>query len=205
MLIAMIGIPGSGKSSIAVEISKVLHCRCYMEPSYEVWPSFVKNRNNYDIFTAMSWFRNERVIQLLKASKSSEISIIDSYYDKLFYLCKESIGLNWLISRQNPYWEAGLSLWEADFLNLPSADIVIGLNVAKNIWIDFIKRRNRSFDDFALFHKTCFYLQSPLLNSAKMVCEQSGKLYIEVTQNRSSPKIMAEMIYKDIERIIYAG
>ena len=83
MVIVMIGIPGSGKSTIARELANLMHGKCYLEPSNNALPDFVKQRDTYGAFSTITWFRNERVKQLMTAiKKNDQLSVIDTYFDK---------------------------------------------------------------------------------------------------------------------------
>ena len=142
----MIGIPGSGKSTIARELAKLMHGKCYLEPNNNDLPDFVKHRDTYGTFSTITWFRNERVKQLMTAVKNNDqLSVIDTYFDKLMYLCRNSKGLNWMVSKNDCYWEACAAMWKADYFALPQADIACELEITNDLWLQFIDRRKAFF------------------------------------------------------------
>ncbi len=84
--IAFIGLPGSGKSTTAKELAKLMHTQyVYNEPEENEWDDLVTRREFYGPFNGLLWFRNTRVKGLLEAYdkfKQGNNVIMDSYYDK---------------------------------------------------------------------------------------------------------------------------
>ena len=66
--IAFIGLPGSGKSTTAKELAKLMHTQyVYNEPEENEWNDLVTRREFYGPFNGLLWFRNTRVKGLLEA------------------------------------------------------------------------------------------------------------------------------------------
>lgn len=200
-MIAIAGIPGAGKSSTTRALSKSLGATVFLEPEEDKWPEIVKNRETYGLFTGITWFRGVRVKQLFDAqalSQQNRTVVLDTYYDKLIHLYLGKPGVNWLISPDDPYFNATKEMAKTDYKNLPNADIVIGLNISETVWEKFIESRGRDLDKLEAFKKECFQLQSNLLNAAQQYCSDFGKKYIEVNQEYGSPERTALVIKKEL-------
>ena len=199
-MIVIAGIPGAGKSTTTRVLAEDIGANVFVEPEEDCWPEIVRKREIYGLFTGITWFRSVRVKQLFDAeriNKNHKNVILDTYYDKLIYLYLGKPGLNWLISSEDPYFEATKEMAKADYENLPNADVVIGLKVSEEVWEQFIKNRGRELDKLESFKKECFQLQAYLLNAARQYCHDFGKKYIEINQEIGTPKKTALIIKKE--------
>jgi deoxyadenosine/deoxycytidine kinase len=168
ILIALIGIPGSGKSSLCKQLAQCLQAQYFLEPEEEQWPDCVKLRKLVGNYTMLSWFRSIRVTQLYQASQQRENGshvIIDSYYDKLFYKYMHDKNLAWLIDKKDPYFSALKIAAKNDWHQLPIADILVCMNINLNIWKKFIFKRGRIFDKDPSFQRS-YALQTALFKAA---------------------------------------
>ena len=87
-LIAGVGLPASGKSTLLRALAEKNRWECYAEPEENEWASAVDGRHLSGIFTALTWFRSTRVPNLYAANlrrKAGEVVIVDSFYDKLMH------------------------------------------------------------------------------------------------------------------------
>ena len=128
MIISFVGIPGSGKSTITKEFSKIINADFFVEPEENEWSEIVTKREFYGFFTGITWFRSIRIKQLYDAeqmSKKGKLVVLDTYYDKLINLYLGKRGLEWLISKDDKYFNVAKSMSKVDYENLPNVDLII--------------------------------------------------------------------------------
>ncbi|BDD05212.1 hypothetical protein AUTU_26950 [Aureibacter tunicatorum] len=195
-IIGAFGLPGSGKSSTTKEISKLLNITAFLEPEECEWGKAVKNREVIGSFTSMMWFRSVRVPYYYEADqirKSGDLSIIDSCYDKLFYLYHKDEGLKWLYTEEDDYYDEIVSIARKDYSLLPDFDIIIFLKNSESVWREFIKQRNRVIDNEDDF-KESFVLQDSMIDAVQKYCSANDCKLIIHEQSFSHPKVEAEKI-----------
>ena len=184
--IAIIGIPGCGKSSLARSLSAKFDITSFCEPEEQHWPEAVSMSYITGSFTSVSWFRSMRVPSLYKAKRLSDSGkncIVDSYFDKLMYKYMDKEGLNWFISPSDPYYDLIYNMSKKDYKELPNADIVIALRITEELWGKFLQSRGRQVDKSLLFKENCFRLQDHMLAAAKTYAEKFKKEYLEIQQD----------------------
>lgn len=148
-MIAFAGVPGCGKTTTALELAKLLDAKVMVEPEEDQWPKLIQHREISGYFSALTWFRSARISNYFDADqlrRKDKLAIIDSYYDVLAscYLGKKPF--DWLINKDDPYFNIALDMAKLDWSLLPKADILIFLHLDQNIWELFMKKRNRKFD-----------------------------------------------------------
>jgi hypothetical protein len=188
-LIAAIGLPGCGKSSVFRELGKLHQVPVFHEPEEKEWPDAVHKREAVGEFTAITWFRSQRVPQLFEADtirRSGQIALVDSYYDKLitYYLGKP--GMEWLIARSNPYFDLTFRMAEIDRKCLPNADIVVSFELEEKIWRSFLSVRNRELDRHQGLLAS-FATQEHFRDAAARYCGETGSKLITFKQRISTP------------------
>ena len=142
-IIAASGMPGCGKSSVTKELGKLLNIEIFNEPEEQSWSDAVKMREVSGNFTALMWFRSIRVPMLYKANSLRELgitSMIDSYYDKLFYLYHNKKGIEWLFDKSDYYYNEMIRISKKDYKHLPNVDILLFLKLNEVTWTKFIKK-----------------------------------------------------------------
>jgi len=73
MLISLIGIPGSGKSTTVKELASLMKIKHYfLEPEEEKWADATKDWETFGGFSMLMWFRSIR-IPIFKKFWSSKI------------------------------------------------------------------------------------------------------------------------------------
>ena len=140
--IALIGIPGCGKSSLARSLSAKFNIVSYCEPEEKYWPEAVLMSDIPGSFTSVSWFRSMRVPSLYKAKINSDLGahcIVDSYFDKLMYKYIDKDGFNWFISQKDPYYNLIHGMSKKDYIELPNADIVLAIRITPDLWRYFLQ------------------------------------------------------------------
>jgi len=203
-MIAAFGIPGCGKSSVTREIGKHLGIQTYHEPEEEDWAENVQMRDICGHFTTLMWFRAVRVPQLFKAldlNSQGQHCMVDSYYDKLFYLYHNKKGIEWLIDDQDLYYDEIVGIAKKDYEHLPNADILVFFTLDENTWMQFLKKRNRHLDHNVDFTKS-FILQNSYLEAAKKYCKDFDKQLIVHEQRLVSPAIAAAEVAVKIKKLL---
>lgn len=157
MFIAFLGLPGSGKSTLAKALAVNLDGVPFLEPEEEDWPGFVRDPHPLGDFTRLSWFRSQRVplyFQANSLSEAGQAAVLDSYYDKWCGGWLGKPGFEWLMEPDDPYLPTALSVAEIDWERLPSADVVIVLEIDEHLWLEQLTRRGRRIDGDDLFLKS---------------------------------------------------
>lgn len=200
-IIAAFGIPGSGKSSTTFQIGKILNIKTFHEPEEEEWGDAVTHRSLVGNFTALMWFRSIRVPQYFfanKLKKSGQVVMMDSCYDKLFYLYYNKKGIDWLFNKDDLYYEDMINISKKDYDNLPDLDILIFFQQTEENWKKFLETRNRNLDNELEFQKS-FILQNAFLDSIKQYCAEKKAILIIHNQTFSSPETEAKKIAEQIK------
>jgi len=204
VIIAAFGIPGSGKSTTTREIGKFLNIQTFHEPEENEWGQAVENRDIVGSFTALMWFRSTRVPQYFKAKllkENGETIMLDSCYDKLFYLYHNKQGLEWLITKDDLYYSDMINIAKKDYQTLPDIDILVFFEQSEENWEKFISIRNRKLDQEDDFKKS-FILQEAFIDAVKQYCEEKKCKLIIHKQSFSNPKVEAEKIVKKLAKYL---
>ena len=207
VLLAFMGLPGSGKSSVAQELSRLCNAGFFgAEPEADSWPDAVRYRALSGQFTAITWFRCRRVPQLYLADncrRLGRLAIVDSYYDKLFHYYLGTPGFEWLISPTDPYFGVMKHIAEVDLEHLPNADCIVFLQVTLEIWLEFLRRRNRETDsDEELLQS--YDAQNMLLSAVDKYARENHIRTVVQLQEASTPATVAKALRRKLlsEKII---
>jgi hypothetical protein len=149
MLIAAIGIPGCGKSTVMRLFGETIGAPTFLEPEEEKWPDAIKNREKIGYFNSIHAFRCIRVPDLYKASdisKAGGVAIVDTYCDKLCGHWLGRPGMEWLLRPDDPYFSNFKDTALLDYKHLPDADVLIAFHVGKKDWTKMIAARGRTLD-----------------------------------------------------------
>lgn len=175
VLIAGMGLPGCGKSSLFGHLEKIVKdVSCLREPEEKEWSDAVHRRDEVGHITCLHWFRSTRVPHLYSARHSADngrIVLLDSFYDKLCHYYLGKPGLEWLLKPEDPYFENFLETANLDLLHLPDADVLVAIEVNEADWLMMIAGRNRSLDDKTNLHKT-YHTQALFLDAAGQYCRE---------------------------------
>lgn len=194
LLIAGMGLPGSGKSSTFKELGTLLGARVFLEPEEKDWPSAILRREEFGHFTGISWFRAARVPQLMEAHTLREqgsIALVDSYYDKLLSYYLHTPGMEWVMPPDDPYFPVAKELARLDLENLPDADAVVFFEIDEEAWKSFLTTRGRDADQHHGLQES-FQTQEHMRRAAEEYCAERGARLVRYPQVRSSPKAAAE-------------
>lgn len=200
-LIAGMGLPGSGKSSVLGALADLLIRQkilttIYREPEEAEWPEAVSNRSVCGHITALTWFRSVRVPMLYQAKadkESGKLAIIDSYYDKLVHLYINKPEFCWLIPPDDAYRPAYEQLAEIDFQSLPDANCVVTFFVEQSRWERLVRGRGRALDRQSKILDSYGMLQ-PLKDAANTYCKEKEIPHIIFDNNHETLAEAAECL-----------
>ena len=187
LLIAGIGLPGAGKSTVLAALAHKNGWRYLAEPEEQQWPLAVEWQSVCGVFTALTWFRAMRVPNLYRADQfrnEGDIVLLDSYYDKLMRYYIDEPQTDWLVSKKDAYYELIRQMALIDNHNLPEADIMVFFHVSFEAWEKMIMSRKRQLDIDRVF-PDAFPFQKQLLSAARMERERSGT-HLLVFENQFS-------------------
>ena len=202
LLITFAGISGSGKSTLARELAHMCNAKIFLEPEENEWPEHVRNKHPYSDFTAYSCVRGFRVDALLNAwklRKNGELVITDSCYDKItsYYLGKP--GMDWLISRDDPYFACVEMLTKIDTANLPDPDCIIFINISFEDWMRMLIKRGRIRDSIEGFRENYEKYSSYIREAVAMFCKDRNIKLVVFSTEFGDPKTQAARLLKQLE------
>ncbi|HKQ48596.1 MAG TPA: hypothetical protein VJZ71_11045 [Phycisphaerae bacterium] len=203
-LLAFMGLPGSGKSTTAAALARLIRgSTLYLEPEEPSWPTAVMRRDVLGCFSAITWFRAMRVPQLYTAAtdrRDGKFAIVDSYYDKLISYYIEHPHLKWLIPPTEPYLRVLKEMSAIDSQLLPDADCIIFLQVTLDQWKARLRQRGREMDSDALFLSS-FPTQEAFLAASRTFSVNSGASLVLVDEGLDSPETTAIHIISQLRRL----
>ena len=152
ILIAAMGLPSVGKSSVIRELGMLLGCKTLIEKEESYWNQAISDRDkNHDFFTANMSFRCMRVPYYYEASRDVEegkLVLLDTFYDKLSYLYMEDkVNFKWLFDDDSAYYNSLKEIVKLDYENLPDADYLIFFDIERDVWKKFMVKRGRKLDE----------------------------------------------------------
>lgn len=193
LLVAGMGLPGCGKSSVFRELGALIGARAFLEPEEKDWTAAVSRRGDVGHFTGLSWFRAARVPQLFEAEmlrQKGAVALVDSYYDKLLAYYLEAPGMASVMPPEDPYFSVARALARLDLEHLPDADVVVFFEIDEEAWRSFLSGRGRDEDQHGWLLRS-FGIQEDMRTAATRYCEAGGRKLLTFRQKRSSPRAAA--------------
>ncbi|CAF0788640.1 unnamed protein product [Brachionus calyciflorus] len=207
-IIAFMGIPGSGKSTIAKEISSLIESFCYLEKEENLYPEKVRKAlaepdEHENILDIHFYFRNMRaeyhhLAQINKIKNHS--TILDSFFSKLMLdiLEKKDSATDWFINSKSQHFYKILDISKKDSANLTDADILIFLSVNKTVHGEFLKKRNRPSE----VNENIYECQKVFKDCSLKYCEKNEKKFILIEQKNNLEQIVNLVIKELLEEEI---
>ncbi len=198
-LIAAMGLPGSGKSSVMSALGTKLEITTFLELEEKEYTEVVKRRDIYGSFTAMTWFRAMRMPNLYEADrlrKQGETVFIDTYYDKLFHFYLHKEGMEWLIRTTDTYFDVIQEITRLDYQFLPDADYLITFELDYDTWVKFLQLRGRKLLDSDEIFLNSYKTQAYFIEAAQQYCKESGCQLIQFQQTFSSLEESASRLHQ---------
>jgi hypothetical protein len=144
-----VGLPGVGKSTLLATLAERNGWQRFAEPEEALWPEIARDHSLAGVFTALTWFRAMRVANLYAAARArqaGQIAVVDSYYDKLMTYYIKAPQMDWLVPRDDPYFDLLFQIALTDHFYLPTADVIILFTATFENWERCIKTRQRQLD-----------------------------------------------------------
>jgi hypothetical protein len=132
-------------------------------------------------------------------SKKGKISILDSFYDKLFHLYIESDGIQWLFDKSDAYYDEMKSIAEKDYKFLPNAHCLIFFKISYRTWKKFLQSRGRELDQDKQFLQNCYKSQEDFLRAARRYCSETNCELVICNEEFSSPDSVALKLFKTLK------
>lgn len=202
ILIAGMGLPGSGKSSVFAALADLLKRKgqdasLYREPEEAEWPAAVHERDTVGFITALTWFRAIRVPMLYNAvqdKNDGKIALVDSFYDKLIHLYFDNPSFAWLMPPDDHYRLCYRSMIEQDYHLLPNADCIVTFAVQNTRWANLVKGRGRDLDrksDLLQNH----HMQAAFVDASNKYCAATGAISVVYNNELPDLALAAEDLY----------
>lgn len=206
MLVALSGILGCGKSSVARALAELGAC-CFIEPEEDAYPPFVKDGGSKDAFGTHMWFRSSRVHNLLKAhelSLSGQLAVVDSIYDKMLSYYLGEPGFEWIMSPADSYFSILRELSHLDAQQLPALDLVVFLKVDKPVWEKRIKSRARDRDASDNIREM-FHMEELMEEASRRVAEKDSARLVIFDTNELNVDQVAQAVNMEIRSLFEKG
>lgn len=198
LLIAGVGLPGIGKSTILKELTHKQQWQRFAEPEEAIWPTAARDHTSSGVFTALTWFRTMRVSNLYAADRlrrEGHIALIDSYYDKLMTYYIEAPQMEWLIAPDDPYFDVLKQMARVDNHCLPTADIIVLFTATFASWEQCIMTRKRQLDVERVFPHA-FPFQDHLIWAVQQESKRSGSRVLMFENQFGSIEHSVEKLHK---------
>lgn len=204
MFISFVGVPGVGKTTLALAVAKQLHAKIFIEPGTDAWPippelwqQHVAELERWVCTTNSKNFHDARML-----ADAGNIAITDT---ALFLINRELIhapccdwyyGLMSPAERAQTYQQAEID-WKAS----PCPDILILLELDSETWRRYLQARGRSMDDDEEFINNYTDMQALIAAAAKQLVDEREIKLISYNNVFGSPEQNAASLVAEINQI----
>lgn len=199
-IVAAIGLPGSGKSTIMKALGHKIGADVLLEPEEEEWGQAVHTWDRCGHFTGLMWFRSARVPLLFEAQSRcalGRVVLLDSYYDKALYSYLGQPGMQWLLAPDDPYFPVAQQMARLDWAHLPDADCIVVFEVTFEDWRAMLSMRNRMLDRDEAFRRS-FETQSYFIEAAERLSAERNIKHIRFRQQLGDIDAAAEHLLTEL-------
>ena len=190
------GLSGSGKTSTIKALSDLAGGKAFLEPTESEWPLEFQEKKRFGAFSSMMAFRSLRIDLATQAeiyAESDGLGFLDSYYEKFQAGYMGEPGSEWLMHKNDLYFETAKQIALLDSKHLPDPDLFILFIVDYETWKRFLEKRGRKLDKNPEFLKG-FELQKYIERELLKLAKQRSIPVIQVKQSFSSPELVAREI-----------
>ena len=150
--VAILGLAGVGKTTLTRRLALALGGRAFCEPDRNEWPDFVENGFLDQAFDVMEWFRCYQVDLIRRAAEfgHSGYAICDSYYHKILNGYLDHDNSDWILPKEDPYFQVFKEVTRLDAKLLPNANKLIFVSANREDWKKMVTARNGQCDQILL-------------------------------------------------------
>ncbi len=198
LIIAFMGIPASGKSTIATELANLVDAKLYLEGEETNYPDDVKegflNRERKGVALKLyKYFRKIRLKHIRSAvinKQQGKSSILDCFFDKLFYDMLDSSGMDWIIDPKHADFGKIKQIAYKDKNNLPDVDVIVFLKISEDLHKTLQHSRGRKFD----LDSKIFTAQEAFLDATHNYAKTQNKTLIIINQERDVYRVATKIL-----------
>lgn len=197
-ILAFMGIPCSGKSTIARMLAASLQkTETKFEVEEDYYPEKIKlhftNRKLYGYYDIFCYFREQHIFNLKEAveRKVQGLStIVDCYYEKIFSDFFKVDTSNWFIDKTHPDFKRISKITDADAIQIPNVDIFIFLKISQKFHKKLLKSRGRVAD----MGEKVFDSQAAFLQASQIYCKKTNTPLLLIEQEEGIEQVATNIL-----------